>query len=127
MSSYVTVSGPFFDGRDHAVIDAMCDAIAEEVANEGRDIVRHNSDTSFRTQTPHYITKLRVQDAGLHARDVDDSGVIYGPWLEGVGSRNAPVTRFKGYSMFRRATQYLNAGAAELIANRVARVFVSRM
>lgn len=123
----VTVSGPFFDGRDHAVLDAMCDAIAEEVAAEGRDIVRFNSDTSFKTQTPYYITKLRVQDAGVDARDVDDSGVIYGPWLEGVGSRNAPRTRFKGYAMFRRATQYLNSGPAELIAQRVAAYFTARM
>jgi hypothetical protein len=123
----VTVSGPFFDGRDHAVLDAMCDAIAEQVADEGLAIVRHNSDTSFKTQTPYYITKLRVQDAGQHARDVDDSGVIYGPWLEGVGSRNFPTTRFRGYAMFRRATQYLNGGAAETIANRMASFFVKRM
>lgn len=123
----VTVSGPFFDGRDHAVLDAMCDAIADGVADEGRDIVRFNSDTSFKTQTPYYITKLRVQDAGVAARDVDDSGVIYGPWLEGVGSRNYPTTRFRGYAMFRRATQYLNAGPAETIANRIAGIFVKRM
>lgn len=123
----VTVSGPFFDGRDHAVLDAMCDAIAEEVAAEGLQIVRFNSDTSFKTQTPHYITKLRVQDAGVAARDVDDSGVIYGPWLEGVGSRNFPRTRFKGYSMFRRAVQYLDTGIAETIANRVAHIFTARM
>lgn len=123
----VTVSGPLFDGRDHAVLDAMCDTIAAEVAAEGLQIVRFNSDTSFKTQTPYYVTKLRSQDVGLSARDVDDSGVIYGPWLEGVGSRNAPRTRFKGYAMFRRATQYLNAGAAETIANRVAAVFAARM
>lgn len=123
----VTLSGPFFDGRDHAVLDAMCDAIAEEVADEGRDIVRLNSDTSFKTQTPYYVTKLRVNDAGQHSRDVTDSGVIYGKWLEGTGSRNFPVTRFKGYAMFRRATQYLNNGAAETIAQRVARVYVARM
>lgn len=127
MAHYVTVSGPLFDGRDHAVIDAMCDAIADEVAREGRDIVRLNSDTSFKTQTPYYVTRLGVDDAGLHARDVTDNGVIYGPWLEGVGSRNFPKTRFKGYAMFRRATQYLNAGIAQTIANRVARTFVGRM
>ena len=125
--TYVTVSGPLFDGRGHAVLDAMSDAIAYDVAEEGRDIVRFNSDTSFKTQTPYYITKLRISDAGEHARDVDDSGVIYGPWLEGVGSRNFPNTRFKGYSMFRRATQYLNDGAAEIIANRTAEAYVARM
>lgn len=35
---------------------------------------------------------------------VYDSGIVYGPWLEGVSSRNAR-TRFKGYAMFRNATQ----------------------
>ncbi len=123
----VTVNGPLFDGRDHAVLDAMSDAIAYDVAEEGRDIVRFNADSSFKTQTPYWITQLRIDDAGQHARDVDDNGVIYGPWLEGVGSRNFPNTRFRGYAMFRRATQYLNAGAAEEIANRTAAAFIPRM
>jgi len=124
---HVTVTGPFFDGRDHAVLDAMCDDIAYEVGAEGRDIVRLNSDTSFKHQTPHYVLQLRNHDAGQFARDVDDGGVIYGPWLEGVGSRNFPRTRFRGYSMFRRAAQYLNDGAAQVIADRVASIFVKRM
>lgn len=124
---YTTVSGPIFDGRGHAILDAMCNAIAYDVAEEGRDIVRFNSDVSFKTQTPYYITKLRISDAGVAARDVDDSGVIYGPWLEGVGSRNFPNTRFKGYAMFRRATQYLNEGVAEQIAERTAIPYVARL
>ncbi|MET0916717.1 MAG: hypothetical protein ABWY81_11025 [Jiangellaceae bacterium] len=127
MSVHVTLSGPLFDGRDEATLDAMCSAIADEVAAEGRDIVRLNSDTSFKTQTPYYVTQLQVTPAGAFARNVNDGGVIYGPWLEGVGSRNAPKTRFKGYSMFRRAAQYLNAGAAKVIAERVAARFVGRM
>lgn len=124
---YITVSGPIFDGRAHAALDALSDAVAYEVAAEGRDIVRLNSDTSFKTQTPYYVTQLRIDDAGMFARDVHDGGVIYGPWLEGVGSRNFPKTRFRGYSMFRRAAQYLNAGAAQVIADRVAEPFVRRM
>jgi hypothetical protein len=31
---------------------------------------------------------------------------VYGPWLEGVGSRNN-TTRFKGYHAFRNAAQAL--------------------
>ena len=38
-------------------------------------------------------------------------GVIYGPWLEGTGSRNYPVTRFKGYRNWRRVTQMLEKAA----------------
>lgn len=42
-----------------------------------------------------------------------DSGVVYGPWIEGVSSRNA-ASRFKGYQMFRRATRALNAAMPRL-------------
>ena len=38
---------------------------------------------------------------------INDSGVIYGPWLEGVGTRNQ-TTRFKGYASFRRTGQWLD-------------------
>lgn len=123
----VTVSGPLFDGRAHAAVDAMCEEIAYDVAEEGQAIVRLNCDVNFKTQTPYYTTRLQIADAGLYARNVDDSGVIYGPWLEGTGSRNFPNTRFKGYAMFRRATQYLNTGAAQEIAERTARPYVARM
>jgi hypothetical protein len=52
---------------------------------------------------------------------VHDDGVIYGPWLEGTGSRNAPVTRFPGYGSFRRASQQLDreiGGIADRILTR---------
>lgn len=124
---HIEVHGPLFDGRAHAISDAMCDAIAYEVAAEGRDVVRLNCDTSFKTQTPYFTTKIAIDDAGIHAQDVTDGGVIYGPWLEGVGSRNFPHTRFKGYAMYRRATQYLNTGPAQTIAERVAGPYVARM
>jgi hypothetical protein len=46
--------------------------------------------------------------------ELHDSGVVYGPWLEGVGRRNK-VSRFKGYSSFRKSLQDLEKmGAAEI-------------
>ena len=45
---------------------------------------------------------------------VHDSGIIYGPWLEGVSSRN-DATRFKGYRMFRNAVQDLNRIAPTIL------------
>jgi len=44
---------------------------------------------------------------GAHWK-ISDNGVIYGPWLEGVGSRNA-TTRFKGYANYRRNVQQIQA------------------
>lgn len=127
MATVVEVNGPFFDSRGHAAVDAMCDTITYEVAREGQAIVLARLATSIKVRTPYYETKIKLSDAGLFAQDVTDDGVIYGPWLEGVGSRNFPRTRFRGYSAFRNATQYLNAGVAEVIANRVAIPFVARM
>jgi hypothetical protein len=48
-----------------------------------------------------------------HGSVVQDGGVIYGPWLEGVGSRNR-TTRFKGYFTFRRTTAQLNVRATPI-------------
>lgn len=35
-----------------------------------------------------------------------DNNAVYGPWLEGTGSRN-DTTRFKGYASFRKTEQWL--------------------
>ena len=52
---------------------------------------------------------------------ITDGGVVYGPWLEGVGSRNAS-TRFKGYAAFRRTGQWLEQQVPKVIRIRVDRM-----
>jgi hypothetical protein len=124
----VTVNGPFFDGRDHAVIDAMCEDIAQTVANAGAMIMDEYLETVIRNPSdpPYYQQHVGVSPgSSLLERDIDDDGVIYGPWLNGTSSRNR-TTRFKGYSHFRITTQRLDA-EAETIANRVVRPYVARM
>ena len=56
---------------------------------------------------------------------IHDSDAVYGPWLEGVGSRNE-TTRFKGYAMFRNAYQHLEK-IATAVMNRRAKQFAQRM
>lgn len=63
--------------------------------------------------TGHYRWSINGRVEGLNGR-IDDGGVIYGPWLEGVGSRNA-TTRFKGYSSFRLTAQMLQKQAPEVL------------
>ena len=50
---------------------------------------------------------------------VHDNNVVYGPWLEGVSSRN-DRTRFKGYRMFRNARQTLQRIAKGVMNRRIA-------
>ena len=45
---------------------------------------------------------------------IDDGGVVYGPWLEGTGSRNG-TTRFKGYASFRRTADWLNKHMTQIV------------
>ena len=52
---------------------------------------------------------------------ISDSGVVYGPWLEGISPRNT-TTRFKGYSSFRQTGQWLEKQADQLIAGQVAKL-----
>lgn len=126
MSATVTLRGPLFDGTDRRTVAQMCDAIAQDIAVAGRSMALTIMDASFRTQTPYYVTQVRVHTLGAFERSIDDGGVIYGPWLEGVGSRNYPTTRFKGYAMYRRTAQQLDA-SAQAIADESAAPYLARM
>jgi hypothetical protein len=57
---------------------------------------------------------------------VNDRGIVYGPWLEGVGSRNFPKTRFKGYASFRRAVHRVR-GEVPRISQAVLRRHIGKM
>lgn len=118
------VTGPLFDGRARAALDDFAEAAEEALAKEGVNKVRQVLATSLRNSTGFYESQIRADTVrGDHV--VDDSGVVYGPWLEGVTSANQS-TGFPGYQQFRRATQQLQARAAQ-IAERVLPPFLARM
>jgi len=101
--------GPMFDGR---AVDAMKHLVSETqttVAKYTEDTWRAFMDASFRTQSPSgYQSHVNIahRDKDLVVNDGwPESRLEYGPWLEGIGSRNSPVTRFPGYFALRRATQ----------------------
>lgn len=72
----------------------------------------------FKNPTGHYRSQLRVVRRGMV--EVNDSGSIYGPWLEGTGSRNA-TTRFKGYRHWRKARQDTDRQAGRIVQRVVSR------
>lgn len=86
----------------------------DEVARQGYANVMTNLNGSIRHPTPYYETQITIHAPQPGEREVTDRGVIYGHWLEGTGSRNFPVTRFKGYASFRRARQQLEPKVVEL-------------
>lgn len=104
----VNLTGPFFERRDEIMRGIISD-LEKETAKFGRGVVLYNLVSSIRNPTPIYWTRLFVEQNadGIGTAIHDDYQIVYGPWLEGVGSRNAPVTRFRGYGSFRKAAQTL--------------------
>lgn len=122
MSTNVTMSGPLFDMRaEHDVREFITEAL-DQVAAQASSNVHTNLDTSIRHPTPYYETQIRTERVDEDTRSVNDRGIIYGPWLEGTGSRNSPVTRFPGYHSFSRARTLLESQIPRLIERSVRRM-----
>ena len=101
----VTTRGPFFDSRRTRFTDEFCSDLAEEVAEHAELLWIGGMKRSFKQPTPIYWNTTHVEVNGSVAVVNDGGrsrGLVYGPWLEGVGSRNK-TTRFKGYFNLRKA------------------------
>lgn len=94
----VTFNGPIFDNLD-ALISQWHDSATEIVATKVLSTVQQKMDANFKNPTPYYETQVTMDGYGAE-RTVHDRGIVYGPWLEGTGSRNA-TTSFKGYHHWR--------------------------
>lgn len=106
----VQLSGPLLEGQGPRILDDYMKANLDLIAKLSEDAVQQELDVVLQNPTGHYrsqITAYRRTGVGRTHYDVvlHDSGVIYGPWLAGTGTRNAPVTRFKGYKHWRKAQQ----------------------
>jgi hypothetical protein len=124
----VSEHGPVFDGRAQAAVSAFLREAVEEVSRTGKNMVLARLGAVLRDPTPYYETRIRYEMAGAYLGRINDgpSTFIYGPWLEGTGSRNA-TTRFKGYHTFRIICAELNAGRAQAVAERVLVGYLARM
>lgn len=118
-------SGPVFDGRAAAAVDAFVDEAEREIAREGVNIVRAELDRVLKHPTGYYRSQIRTDRAGGD-RVVTDGRVVYGPWLAGVGSRNYPKTSFRGYDHWRRATRRIQT-LSRTVAERVLPKYLRRM
>lgn len=116
----VVIRGPLFDGRAEAEHERFRQELLDDVGGQAMADVHENLNLSIRNPTPYYETQIRMIREAFR-RIINDAGVIYGPWLEGVGSRNR-TTRFKGYASFRRAVQAVRARVGELAAPSVRRL-----
>lgn len=100
--------GPIFDGRAHHVFEDFSDNLEDDGAEFALDHIRGTFHTHFKKPTGYYESHVHISNSvsGAVVGDGGLAGPVYGPWLEGVGSRNA-AGRFKGYRAFRNAAQAL--------------------
>lgn len=104
----ITASGPVFDGRAEAAAEQLGFDAVDAVAEAAEETATHLMQRFFRDPTPYYWLQVTTAHPAYLTAVVHDRGVIYGPWLEGVGSRNA-TSRFKGYHHWRLATQEIRS------------------
>jgi hypothetical protein len=106
----VDVSGPFFKKSDKITsniteqfVQRMVDLGEERLSSvlRPRPAGVYLSVRQGGKSTGNYRRNISGQRQGLRGR-IDDSGVVYGPWLEFGGGR------FKGYSAFRKTKQWLD-------------------
>lgn len=109
ISTRTQFNGPIFDHRARRAFDDFRDELEEESAEFVLDHIKQTFHTHFKQPTGRYERAVHISRSG-RGHEVTDGGLagpVYGPWLEGVGSRNQ-TTRFKGYRAFRKAAQALD-------------------
>lgn len=100
LSFETTYTGPLFDGSLQAGIDSAVIEMTEEVAQHGVNLVRQRLHSVLQHPTGRYESSIQTERR-MDTNLITDGGMVYGPWLEGVGSRNS-TSRFKGYATFRQ-------------------------
>lgn len=107
MTIKVIKTGPLFDGRAADWSHEMTEEIRKEIGDFLLDTWVSAMDASFRFNGHVYESTARVieRDGATVVNDGwgETNELPYGPWLEGIGSRNSPVTRFPGYHGLRQA------------------------
>lgn len=112
ITPHISEHGPLFDSRAQRYANEWADDVEQEIAQEAHRRLIGEFHTRFRHPTGYYESHVRAQPSGSRWQ-VTDGGVVYGPWLEGTGSRNAS-TRFKGYWNWRRVGQSIERDAPDI-------------
>lgn len=92
--------GPISSGQIHRHVAEYEHDVAEELAEESERMILKRLGQVLRHPTGYYESRIDTRQLAANRYEIHDSDVVYGPWLEGTGSRNSPVTIFPGYHTF---------------------------
>lgn len=110
-SASVRTDGTMFTQRASRMMNDAAEDAEEAVAEYAYDQVQDRLGVVLKHPTGYYQSKVRYHQVG-NRWQVDDAGVVYGPWLE--DGKNPRSTRFKGYQTFRRVAQAVNRRAPSI-------------
>jgi hypothetical protein len=116
----VRLAGPLVEGKANAIVDAMMASAVAEVADYTKYEVLTQLDKVLVNPTGYYMSQIEDTPVSPFLHRIHDSGVVYGPWLEGISSRNQ-TTRFKGYHTFRIVRGRMSQKSSAIIAAHFAR------
>lgn len=108
----VTLSGPFFT-LGAAPLTAALQRTTQDLVERGEQMWKAQLYPGHGLVIGHLRRSIAGEVRGPLHGEITDSGVIYGPWIEGTSRRNE-TTRFKGYAAGRRTAQALQRMAPRL-------------
>lgn len=114
----VDYDGPLFNGRAIKIFDDFAKDAENDIAKAALRGIKRRFHVKFRHPTGRYESNVKISSAGSDTQ-ISDGGIVYGPWLEGIGKKNR-TSRFKGYHSFEEAANEID-GRAEDIAERTFR------
>lgn len=111
----VDVRGPLASGEADRALSDWATATAKALGDEGVRELRAFPMGKTGRSKGGFQANLKVLQKGPVATIPGPmiKGVVWSPWLEGTSKRNSS-TRFKGYHLFRKTRQKLQARAPEI-------------
>jgi len=133
----VETQGPLFTGKATATMQKAVQSGIREIVQKGEQRLAEQlrprgagvylsvqQAAPGKASTGNYRRNISTEFKDMSAM-IHDGNVVYGPWLEGIASRNA-TTRFKGYGVYRQTGSYLQK-ISKVIMDAHARHWAKRM
>lgn len=109
----VRKEGPLFDGRAEAAVTRFTEDSTKLLVSVGTQMVKLRFGAKIRVNTGRFLGRITGEVTGAIGR-VYTKFILYGYWLEGVGSQNQ-TTRFKGYWGYRETFIELDAKSEQIL------------
>lgn len=106
-------SGPLFDGRAKAAVERFTRDGTSVLTRVGTEMVKFKYASRIQVNRNRFLGRITGEVNGSVGQ-IYTKFILYGYWLEGVGSRNA-TTRFKGYWAYRDSYIELDARSREIL------------